>query len=201
MAAAGESGKYSAQISRGQQLMMADLWGIAGSAVNATPEEAARATSGDDAISAPAQSATPVVLGPYRVSWDDRRARLQAEADARRAKRRQRRTAGSSATADLSNTSGENGGMWDGLAVLSMTTTPLPAVGAASDTSEIPPLSPVSLAPAAEASKDQAAEANPIATIVTSSVPDVSYPTTSFDEPGSFADDGEDSVKQLSMFD
>jgi hypothetical protein len=89
MAPADESGEGSAQISgTGQQLTMADLWAVSGTASNATPPEAARATSGGDAVSAPAQSATPAMPGQQRVSWDEMRARLQAEAAARQATRR-----------------------------------------------------------------------------------------------------------------
>lgn len=62
-----------------------------------TPDEAVRATSGDGTISAPAQSATPAVLGQHRVSRDEMRARLQAETAACRATRRRRTTTPESA--------------------------------------------------------------------------------------------------------
>ncbi len=88
----------------GQQLTMADLWSAPLNALNATTDNTARAETSGDAVSA--QSANSAAPGQHRVSWEEMRARLQAEAAARRTTRRR----GSSTKPDASATA--SSGLW-----------------------------------------------------------------------------------------
>ena len=88
----------------GQQMTMADLWSATPSEANAIIARSTRAKMGEERTAA--QSASPVASGQHHVSWDEMRVRLQREAAARRAKRRQ----GSSTKPGTPAT--ESGSLW-----------------------------------------------------------------------------------------
>lgn len=88
----------------GRQLTMADLWSAPLNALNATTDNIARAETSGDAVSG--QSANSAAPRQHRVSWEEMRSRLQAEAAARRTTRRR----GSSTKPDASATA--SSGLW-----------------------------------------------------------------------------------------